>query len=60
MCPFTQKDCSKECDLYQQRKEIKYSGCALNLIADYAVAETIKKDVERKALENVQRYPINR
>ena len=57
MCPFTQKPCTKECKLYQQRDTVDYSGCAFNLIADYAVSEVIKKDVERQARHDLLHRP---
>lgn len=43
-CPFTEKTCSKECALYQQREKELYSGCAFNLIADNAVSELVNRD----------------
>ncbi len=52
-CPFTKNKCSTECNLFQERKDNKYSGCAINLIANHAVSQTIKEDVDHKIRTNI-------
>lgn len=59
MCPFTQKPCSEDCKLFQKRNQEKYSGCAINLIADYAVHAIIRDESNKpRFIPDLSNRPI--